>query len=138
VPSTDLRDAVLSALARRGGAVPGLLRLDSGAVAVEVSYEEPTLLIAERSGAEAFDLALLQHAATAVEVSHASLREDHRRQIGASLLAQLRLIPNTRDDFVPATSWTARYRSGVVSVVAEGIAKHRYTWDDYALYSSLS
>jgi PucR family transcriptional regulator, purine catabolism regulatory protein len=87
VPSTDLRDAVLSALARRGGAVPGLLRLDSGAVAVEVPYEEPTLLIAERSGAEAFDLALLQHAATAtaVEVAHASLREDHRRQISCLL-----------------------------------------------------
>ena len=102
VPSMRLQDAMLSALARRGGAVPGLLRLDSGeggpgpaadrdAVAVEVPYEEPTLLVAERSGAESFDLALLQHAATAtaVEVAHASLRQDHQRQLGASLLAQL-------------------------------------------------
>jgi PucR family transcriptional regulator, purine catabolism regulatory protein len=90
-PSARLREAVLSALASRGGAVPGLLRLDSGAAAVEVPYEEPTLLIAERSGAEPFDLALLQHAATAtaVEVAHASLRQDHQRQLGASLLAQL-------------------------------------------------
>ncbi|MGH3171534.1 MAG: PucR family transcriptional regulator [Trebonia sp.] len=90
-PSARLRESVLSALARRGGAVPGLLRLDSGAVAVEVPYEEPTLLIAERSGAESFDLALLQHAATAtaVEVAHISLRQDHQRQLGASLLAQL-------------------------------------------------
>jgi PucR family transcriptional regulator, purine catabolism regulatory protein len=90
-PSAQLRGAVLSALARRGGAVPGLLRLDSGAVAVEVPYEEPTLLVAERSAAKSFDLALLQHAATAtaVEVAHASLRQDHQRQIGASLLAQL-------------------------------------------------
>ena len=101
VASARLRDAVLSALARRGGAVPGLLRLggeagpgpaaERGAVAVEVPYEEPTLLVAERSGAESFDLALLQHAATAtaVEVAHASLRQDHQRQLGASLLAQL-------------------------------------------------
>jgi PucR family transcriptional regulator, purine catabolism regulatory protein len=91
VPSARLRDAVLAALAKRRGAVPGLLRLDNGAVAVEVPYEEPTLLVAERSGSESFDLALLQHAATAtaVEVAHASLRQDHQRQIGASLLAQL-------------------------------------------------
>jgi purine catabolism regulator len=91
VPSARLREAVLSALAGRGGAVPGLLRLAGGAVAVEVPYEEPTLLIAERPDGGPFDLALLQHAATAtgVEVAHTSLRQDHQRQLGASLLAQL-------------------------------------------------
>jgi len=98
LPSAPLRDSVLAALARRGGAVPGLLRLgrpgtdpETAAVAVEVPYEEPTLLVAERSGAEPFDLALLQHAATAtaVEVAHSSLRQDHQRQLGTSLLAQL-------------------------------------------------
>ena len=98
-PSPRLQDAVLAALARRGGKVPGLMRLDNGpraggsrtAVAVEVPYEEPTLLVAERSGGDALDLALLQHAATAtaVEVAHASLRQDHQRQLGTSLLAQL-------------------------------------------------
>lgn len=90
-PPGRLRDAVLSVLASRGRAVPGLLHLERGAVAVEVPYEEPTLLIAERSGTESFDLALLQHAATAtaVEVAHASLRQDHQRQLGTSLLAQL-------------------------------------------------
>lgn len=98
-PSPRLRDAVLSALALRGGKVPGLMRLDTRArpagsrtpVAVEVPYEEPTLLVAEQSDGDAFDLALLQHAATAtaVEVAHASLRQDHQRQIGTGLLVQL-------------------------------------------------
>jgi PucR family transcriptional regulator, purine catabolism regulatory protein len=91
IPPTRLRAQVRAALDRRGGAVPGLLRLDGGAAAVEVPYEEPTLLVAERAGAESFDLALLQHAATAtaVEVAHASLRQDNQRQLGAGLLAQL-------------------------------------------------
>jgi purine catabolism regulator len=62
------------------------------AAAVELPYEEPTLLVAQRiHPGEGFDLALLQHAATAtaVEVAHASLRQDHQRQIGTELLAQL-------------------------------------------------
>jgi purine catabolism regulator len=95
-PDERLRAAVASALARRGGAVPGLMRLEAtagpAAAAVELPYEEPTLLVAQRiHPGEGFDLALLQHAATAtaVEVAHASLRQDHQRQIGTELLAQL-------------------------------------------------
>src|SRR6185437_13574908 len=95
-PPGPVRDELLATLSRRGGAVPGLLRADAGdgqVVAVEVPYEEPTLLVARRPGAgdQPFDLALLQHAATAaaVEVAHASLRQDHHRQLGTELLAQL-------------------------------------------------
>lgn len=90
-----VRDDLLATLTRRGGAVPGLLRVhaDGGrvAVAVEIPYEEPTLLVAQRPDDRPFDMALLQHAATAaaVEVAHASLRLDHRRQLGTELLAQL-------------------------------------------------
>lgn len=90
-----VRDGLLTTLTRRGGAVPGLLRVhtDGGrvAVAVEIPYEEPTLLVAQRPDDRPFDMALLQHAATAaaVEVAHASLRQDHRRQLGTELLAQL-------------------------------------------------
>lgn len=93
-PDERLRAAIASALASRGGAVPGLLRLDTGShptAAVEVPYEEPTLLVAERTAGEGFDLSLLQHAATAiaVEVAHAWIRQDHVRQIGTGLFAQL-------------------------------------------------
>lgn len=102
-----LRAALLSVLERRGGAVPGLLRLsgrgpltagaDPGgqagpaALAVEVPYEEPTVLVAQPRDDRPVDLTLLQHAATAaaVGVAHASLRQDYQRQLGASLLAQL-------------------------------------------------
>ncbi|MBO0785706.1 MAG: PucR family transcriptional regulator ligand-binding domain-containing protein, partial [Actinobacteria bacterium] len=95
-PDEALRTGVVAALARRGGAVPGLLRLPQAtaarpALAVEVPSEEPTLLVAQPRDGRAADLSLLQHAATAtaVEVAHASLRADHQRQLGASLLAQL-------------------------------------------------
>jgi purine catabolism regulator len=111
-PAAALREALLAALERRGGAVPGLLRVEGPAatVAVEIPYEEPTLLVAQsrpsraggvRAGAGPAgsaqqsgrppELALLQHAATAaaVEVAHATLRQDHDRQAGTALLAQL-------------------------------------------------
>jgi PucR family transcriptional regulator, purine catabolism regulatory protein len=95
-PPGPVRDELLAILSRRGGAVPGLLRAGAGdgqVVAVEIPYEEPTLLVARRPrpGGEPFDLALLQHAATAaaVEVAHAALRQDHDRQLGTELLAQL-------------------------------------------------
>lgn len=95
VPGPELTAGLQSALARHGGAVPGLLRVaaDGGqqAVAVEIPYEEPTLLVAQHLAGTHVDLALLQHAATAaaVEVAHASLRGDHVRQLGTELLAQL-------------------------------------------------
>lgn len=84
-----------AALARHGGAVPGLLRVPAGggraAVAVELPYEEPTLLVAQYADSHPVDLALLQHAATAaaVELAHASLRLEHQRQLGTELFAQL-------------------------------------------------
>ena len=107
-PDEALGAALVAALDRRGGAVPGLLHLPEpasphpagpharpgarqAALAVEVPYEEPTLLVAEPRDGRPADLSLLQHAATAtaVEVAHASLRQDYQRQLGASLLAQL-------------------------------------------------
>lgn len=87
--------SLASALTSRGRAVPGVLRVDPRdphtAIAVEVPYEEPTLLVAWRPDGRSFDMVLLQHAATAiaVEVAHASLRGDHQRQLGTELLAQL-------------------------------------------------
>jgi PucR family transcriptional regulator, purine catabolism regulatory protein len=89
-PEESLRAALLDALSQRGGAVPGVLRLPGG-VAVEIPYEEPTLLVAQpRDGGRA-DLGLLPHAATAaaVEVAHAALRHGHQRQLSAALFAQL-------------------------------------------------
>lgn len=93
--SEHLRGDLLASLARRKGTVPSHLRLgEEGGrttVAVEVPYEEPTLLIAEFPDVRSYDATLLQHAATAaaVEVAHASLRQDHQRQIGSELLADL-------------------------------------------------
>lgn len=93
-PSMTLRKGLRRALERHGGNVPGVLRLDAQrrmTAAVEVPYEEPTLLVAASLNGQAIDLALLQHAATAtaVEIAHASLRQDNRTQVGADLLAQL-------------------------------------------------
>ncbi|MGE5132316.1 MAG: PucR family transcriptional regulator [Gemmatimonadota bacterium] len=97
-PGAGLAEALLAALDRRGGAVPGLLRVDGppvATVAVEIPYEEPTLLVAQarasRPPGRPPELALLQHAATAaaVEVAHATLRQDHDRQAGTALLTQL-------------------------------------------------
>ena len=106
-PGEELRAGLLSVLARRGGSVPGVLRLPAGAsgtpdrpgggqmqpgaLAVEVPYEEPTVLVARPRDGRMAELSLLQHAATAaaVEVAHTSLRQDYERQLGASLLAQL-------------------------------------------------
>lgn len=95
IADEQMRSSLLAALARRGGAVPGLLRLDlpggQAIGAVEIPYEEPTLLVAQQPRSHRFDLTLLQHAAAAiaVEVAHATLRQDHQRQIGTELLSQL-------------------------------------------------
>lgn len=108
-----VRAGLRAALTRRGGAVPGLLRVSPGdgqaAVAVEIPYEEPTLLVAQRPDDRPFDMALLQHAATAaaVEVAHASLRQDHERQLGTELLAQLL---DSRLDTATAGRQLAAYR----------------------------
>lgn len=95
IPGPELTAGLRSALDQHGGAVPGLLRVPAEdgqqAAAVEIPYEEPTLLVAQHRAGTPLDLALLQHAATAaaVEVAHASLRRDHERQLGTELLAQL-------------------------------------------------
>lgn len=94
-PPAQVRSSLRATLAQRGGAVPGLLRLGKhrgqALAAVEIPYEEPTLLIVQQPRNRRLDLALLQHAAAAiaVELAHASLRQDHQRQAGTELLAQL-------------------------------------------------
>lgn len=90
-----LRERIRDEMSAMGGTIPGVLRFTASRnveiVVVEVPYEEPTLLVARLARRQAYDLVLLQHAATAVgvEVAHASLRADHQRQIGTELLSQL-------------------------------------------------
>ena len=91
-PDESLKIELLDLLTRRRGSVPGQLHLSTrNTLVVEVPYEEPTLLVAEITDPQLFDSTLLQHAAAAVAVAvaHASLRQDHQRQIGADLLADL-------------------------------------------------
>ena len=90
-----LRRLATAAVAQRGGAVPGILRLggdaEPAAVAVDVPFPEPTLLVAVGLAGTSPELALLQHAATAaaVELSSETVRLEHERRVGAELLAHL-------------------------------------------------
>ena len=87
--------ALVGEIQRLGDALPGSVRVKSprghNVLAVEIPYEVPTYLVAEFTHAQAPDILLLQHAATAVavEVAHESLRADHQRQLGTELFAQL-------------------------------------------------
>jgi purine catabolism regulator len=87
--------ALVEEIQRRGTALPGTVRVKSprghNVLAVEIPYEVPTYLVAEFTRAQAPDVLLLQHAATAVavEVAHESFRADHHRQLGTELFAQL-------------------------------------------------
>ncbi|MGC8511355.1 MAG: PucR family transcriptional regulator, partial [Acidimicrobiales bacterium] len=90
-----LSDRVRDEISAMGGAIPGALHFvgarDDEIAIVEVPYDEPTLLVARVPGRQAYDLVLLQHAATAVavEVAHSSQHADYQRQVGTELLSQL-------------------------------------------------
>jgi len=91
----DLREAAVAAVAGRGGAMPGILRVtgehEPSAVATELPYPEPTMLVAVGLTGTSPEIALLQHAATAVavELTTVMLRLEHQRRTGAELLANL-------------------------------------------------
>jgi purine catabolism regulator len=95
VPSASLRAAVLSAVHENNGAIPARLHLNISegqqALAVEVPYVEPTVLLATKFSGGSLDVALLQHAATAVavEVVYASMQRELERRMGAELFAHL-------------------------------------------------
>lgn len=89
------RSTLRTALERNRGHGPAVLRApetdDTELAAITVPYEEPTLLVVRHPRGRHLDMPLLQHAATvtAVEVSYASLRQDHQRELGTELLTQL-------------------------------------------------
>lgn len=93
--SSTTSTALFAEIQRLGSALPGSVRAKSrrghNVLAVEIPYEVPTYLVAEFTHAQAPDILLMQHAATAVavEVAHESLRADHQRQLGTELFAQL-------------------------------------------------
>ncbi|MGI5133399.1 PucR family transcriptional regulator [Streptomyces sp. CA-106110] len=91
---TDLVGALLTETARHHGTLPGVVHLrgtQHQGVAVEVPYEEPTVLIAFDFHAPVPDTGLLQHAATAAAVllSHRAVQHEHDRRLGAELLSRL-------------------------------------------------
>jgi purine catabolism regulator len=103
-------------VAQAGGAIPGVLRVDTrGEVAeglasflVEVPAAEPTLLVLLGAQPGWVDAALVQHVATAaaVEVAARSMRQGHERRRGGELLSQLlddQLAPGRADAQFAAT-----------------------------------
>ncbi len=84
-----------AALATRTTEVPAVVHLPDrsrrAAVAISVPFDEPTLLVAERSDRRGFDLSTLHHAAAAaaVEAAHHALVEDLNAQAEAAELAEL-------------------------------------------------
>jgi len=89
-----LRDALLTEVRRRDGALPGVVHLEvagTRAQVVEVPDEEPTVLLTYAHRAAAPDIALLQHIATAAAVllAQRGIRREHERRIGGELLAHL-------------------------------------------------
>ncbi|ROZ99322.1 PucR family transcriptional regulator [Gordonia sp. OPL2] len=90
----ELQEAVVSEVRRRGGALPGVVHLESGgnrAHLVDVPDEEPTVLLTHAFRAEPPDIVLLQHIATAAAVllAQQGIRREHERRIGGELLAAL-------------------------------------------------
>jgi purine catabolism regulator len=96
---TAFGDALVTAYAEHGGAIPGLLRLshtntghdEVGAVAVAVPGAQPTALVVEPLGTEFPSALILQHLAIggALELAQLVATQDRRRRIGADLLTQL-------------------------------------------------
>ena len=95
VADDRLAEQIRASLRARDRRLPAVVRLpDLGrrsAVMVEAPFEDPTVLVGQRSDRRTFDASLLHHAATAVAVvlAHQALRDDAAVQEGASLLGQL-------------------------------------------------
>ena len=117
-PDRWLLEDVRAALAEHDSRLPGVLHLPHRTrrtgVAVEVPYEEPTMLVAEQPSGTSLDLALLHHAAmaTAIAVGIQSLREDFQAELGAAMLAQL-IDPAAADP--PLERLVRRYGMGLDS-----------------------
>lgn len=94
-PDRWLLNDLRAALAEHDARLPGVLHLPRRArrtgLAVDVPYEEPTMLVAEQPRGSGFDLALLHHAAmaTAIAVGIQSIRDDFQAEFGAATLAQM-------------------------------------------------
>jgi purine catabolism regulator len=96
---TAFADALVASYAAHGRAIPGVLRLsrpgaapgETGAVAVAVPGDQPTVLVAEPAGGQLPSLILLHHIATggALELAQLAAAQERRRQAGAELLGQL-------------------------------------------------
>ena len=95
VADDRLAEQIRASLRARDRRLPAVVRLpDLGrrsAVMVEAPFEDPTVLVGQRSDRRTFDASLLHHAATAVAVvlAHQALRDDAAVQEGAALLGQL-------------------------------------------------
>ncbi|WP_020100325.1 PucR family transcriptional regulator [Mycobacterium sp. 360MFTsu5.1] len=90
----DLREAVVSEIGGRRGAIPGVLHVSVGthrALVVEVPDEEPTALVTYAFRGPTTDMVHLQHLASAVAVllAQQNARREHERRIGAEVMGQL-------------------------------------------------
>ena len=93
-PPRGLGVRLVDELRRRGGVLPGVLRLrldDGAALAIHVPAARPTALVALLDGAGAPDLALLHHAATiaALEVERVVAEREQARRLGTELVGHL-------------------------------------------------
>lgn len=93
-PARAVREAFLEESGRRGGAMPGILRLSVGnatALVVPVPARRPASLIAVPHGSEAPPYAILQHVATvaALELERLLTAREQQRRLGSETLAHL-------------------------------------------------
>lgn len=92
-PDLRLVSDLNNALAAHDARMPGVLHLPRrgrrAGVAVDVPYEEPTMLVADHARGTGFDVAMLHHAAmaTAIAVGIAALRDDYQSELGSTTLA---------------------------------------------------
>lgn len=133
-PTSELRLAILRALDSHRGTIPAIGRIPmppaSDAIAVDVPYVEPTLLVAAHFSGESIDVSLLEHSATAVavELVYVSLRRELERRTGTELFAHL---VDTRLNHAEATAQLERAgldpRSTVLVDVRDG---DEQAWSD--------
>jgi purine catabolism regulator len=93
-PPPGLAEALANELRTRGGAFPGVLRVEHDgtvACAIRVPAERPVALVALANGRPVPDLSLLHHAANiaALEVERVSAEQGHAWRLGSELLARL-------------------------------------------------